>query len=122
MDEIIRKLIDIKNELYDPFPYKDTDKIQEDFRKQLLNLSDDENSLTGDFNTYCMNISGSLSYVLAGNTNTIPKNQIEFLRKSFFDLFKQYKFLEGSISSYKDFYNEYRRFEEARTLLLQVVK
>lgn len=51
VDEIIRKLIKIKNELYDSFPYKDTVKIQEDFREQFLHLSEDQNSLTGDFNT-----------------------------------------------------------------------
>ena len=66
MDNIIKQLNEIKNELEKPFPYRDTDKIQEDFRTEFLSLSDEEDCLTGDFNTYCMNIAGTLSYVLAG--------------------------------------------------------
>ncbi|MFC0561438.1 YxiJ family protein [Halalkalibacter alkalisediminis] len=122
MENVIRKLTEIKSQLDNPSPYKDTDKIQEDFEKHFLNLSDDEDSLTGDFNTYCMNIAGTLSFVLAGNTNKIPKSQIKLLQKSFFDLFNQYKFFEDKIGNYKDFYDEYIKFEETRKLLLLVVK
>ncbi len=122
MNNIIKQLTDLKNKLRKPFPYRDTDKIQEDFRDEFLNLSEEDDSLTGDFNTYCMNIAGTLSYVLAGKTNEIPKLQIEILQKSFFELFKQYKFLEYKIGSYKDFFEEYKNFEETRKLLLQVVK
>lgn len=122
MANILKILTDLKNELDNPFPYKDSDKIQEDFKEQFKNLSEDEDSLSGDFNTYCMNIAGTLSYVLAGKTNNIPKGQIELLQKSFFDFFIQYKFFEESISSYNDFYDEYKKFEETRKLLLQVLK
>jgi hypothetical protein len=59
---------------------------------------------------------------LAGNTNKIPKSQIELLQKSFFDLFTQYKFFEDKIGNYKDFYDEYKKFEETRKLILLVVK
>lgn len=76
MVNILRKLTEIKNDLANPFPYNDTDKIQEDFQKHFSNLSDEEASLTGDFNTYCMNIAGTLSYVLAGSINKIPKSQM----------------------------------------------
>jgi hypothetical protein len=31
MDNIIKKLSDLKNELDKPFPYRDKDKIQKDF-------------------------------------------------------------------------------------------
>jgi hypothetical protein len=51
MDNIIKQLTDIKNKLDKPFPYKDTDRIQEDFRVEFLNLSEEEDCLTGDFNT-----------------------------------------------------------------------
>jgi hypothetical protein len=122
MENIIRKLTELKGQLDNPFPYKDTDKIQEDFENHFLNLSDDEDSLTGDFNTYCMTMAGTLSYVLAGNTNKIPKSQIQFLQKPFFDLFTQYRFIENKIGNYKDFYDEYKKFEETRKLLLLVVK
>ena len=86
MDSILKQLIEIKKELDNPFPYRDTDKIQEDFRTEFFNLSDDEDCLTGDFNTYCMNIAGTLSYVLAGKTNNIPQGQIEMLQKSLISL------------------------------------
>ncbi|MEH7610643.1 YxiJ family protein, partial [Gottfriedia acidiceleris] len=87
MEDILKQLNVIKYKLDNPFPYRDTDKIQDDFRKEFLNLSEDDDCLTGDFNTYCMNIAGTLSYVLSGNTNKIPKYQIEFLHKSFFEFF-----------------------------------
>lgn len=121
MDNILKQLNEIKNELDKPFPYRDTDKIQEDFRTEFLSLSDEEDFLTGDFNTYCMNIAGTLSYVLAGKTNKIPQGQIEMLKKSFFDFFKQYKFFEDKIETYNDFFREYKNFEQTRTLLLHLL-
>jgi hypothetical protein len=36
MDSIIKKLFEIKKELDKPFPYSDTDKIQEDFRTEFF--------------------------------------------------------------------------------------
>ncbi|CRK84857.1 YxiJ family protein [Neobacillus massiliamazoniensis] len=122
MDNIIKQLTDIKNKLDKPFPYKDTDRIQVDFRVEFLNLSEEEDCLTGDFNTYCMNIAGTLSYVLSGKTDKITKRQIEIFQMSFFDFFNQYKFFEEKINNYLDFYEEYKNFEETRKLLLQVVK
>lgn len=122
MDNILKQLSDINKELNKPFPYKDTDKLQEDFVTEFSNLSDEENSLTGDFNNYCMNIAGTLTYVLSGKTKKIPQNQIDILQKSFFEYYKQYKFLEAHISNYKDFFEEYKIFEETRKLLIKVVK
>jgi hypothetical protein len=118
MNNILKQLTEIKNDLDKPFPYRDTDKIQEDFRTEFLNLSDEEDCLTGDFNAYCNNIAGTLSYVLAGKTNKIPQGQIEMLQKSFFDFFKQYKFFEDKIETYNDFFQEYKNFEQTRKLLL----
>jgi hypothetical protein len=68
-----------------------------------------------------MNIAGTLSYVLDGKSNKVPKRQIELLQMSFFDFFEQYQFLECKISNYKDFFEEYKKLEETRKLLLQVV-
>ncbi|MGG0655466.1 YxiJ family protein [Rummeliibacillus pycnus] len=118
MDNILKQLTEIKNELHKPFPYTDTDKIQKDFRKEFNNLSDDEDSLTADFNTYCVNIAGTLSYVLTGKINKIPQDQIEMLQKTFFGYFKQYKFFEDKIEIYNDFSQEYKNFEQTRKLLL----
>jgi hypothetical protein len=119
MDYILTQLKDLRNELNNSFPYKDMDNIQQDFRREFSYLSDDEDSLTGDFNTYCMNIAGTLSYVLANKTDKIPESQIKFLQKSFFELFPQYQFFENKIQSYKDFAGEYKSFEKTRTLLVK---
>lgn len=84
-------------------------------------MSDEEEKLAGDFNTYCMNIAGTLSYVLAGKINKIPQGQIEMLERSFFDFFKQYKFFKDEIETYIDFFQQYKAFEQARTLLLHLL-
>jgi hypothetical protein len=122
MENIIKQLTAIKPKLDKAFPYKDSDQIQEDFRDEFLTLSQQDESLNGDFNDFCMNIAGTLSYVLAGKTDRIPKSQIEILQMSFFDRFQQYKFLEYEIGNYKEFFEEYTNFEETRKLLLQVFK
>jgi len=56
-----------------------------------------------------------------GKTNNIPQSQIEILQKSFFDLFKQYKFFEDKIEVYNDFFQEYKNFEKTRKLLLHLL-
>ncbi|MFP7298677.1 YxiJ family protein [Neobacillus niacini] len=122
MENIIEKLKHMKDKLDQPFPYRDNDQIQEDFRDEFLRLSHQDNSLNGDFNDYCMNIAGTLSYVLAGKINRIPNRQIEVLQLSFFDSFPQYKFLESRISNYSDFFEEYKNFEDTRKLLMQVLR
>ncbi|MBO7748956.1 hypothetical protein I8J29_32815 [Paenibacillus sp. MWE-103] len=104
MDSVIQKLKNIN--LDNPFPYRDTDKIQADFQYDFLKLTDDKNSLVGDFNTYCMNIAGTLSYVLAGKTSKIPQRQIEILKFSFFSWFQQYMFIQDKISDYVEFSRE----------------
>lgn len=119
LNDIERQLVLINEKLQKPFPYRDTDKIQEDYSNAFSKLSDDDNWLTADFNTYYMNIAGSLSYVLIGKSNKIPKGQIEMLRFSFFEFFKQYRFFEDNITQYDGFYQEYMDFEKARKLLLQ---
>jgi hypothetical protein len=83
VDYVIQQLNSIN--LDNPFPYRDTEKIQEDFCSEFKKIKDDENSLVGDFNTYCMNIAGTLSYVLAGKQEEIPQRQFEKLQLSFFN-------------------------------------
>ncbi|MBP3953118.1 YxiJ family protein [Bacillus suaedae] len=122
MDNIINQLTEIKNDLSKPFPYSDIDKIQEDFSADFLKLLEDEDFLTGDFNTYCMNIAGTLSYVLARNTSQIPKCQISDLEMSFFQQFAQYTFFEDKIDNYKEFFQEYKNFEKTRQLLVRLLK
>lgn len=118
MLSVKQQLIQISEKLHQPFPYRDTDKIQEDFLPEFSKLSQDENWLIADYNTYCMNIAGSLSYCLEDLTDEIPKDQIEMLKFSFFDFYKQYQFFEAKITKYDGFYQEYQLFEEERKLLL----
>jgi hypothetical protein len=117
LDNVFQQLKSIQ--LDNPFPYRDTDKIQDDFSSEFLKLTDDENSLVGDFNAYCMNVAGTLSYVLAGKEEELPQRQLEQLQLSFFELFRQYKFMEDEIIGYAEFSQEYKNFEEARRLLLK---
>jgi len=121
MENILKQLTEIQSELKKPFPSKDMEKIKHDFHAQLLILSDEENELKFDFNDYCMNIAGTLSYVLTDDITNIPENQIEMLHKSFFDYFNQYSFFEDKIEAYNDFFQEYKTFEQARKMLLQLL-
>ncbi|MFJ7513241.1 YxiJ family protein [Peribacillus simplex] len=113
--QLYKELENLKKNLYNPFPYRDTDKIQEDFNKELS----EEDCLTGDLNTYWMNIAGSLSYVLRGNSKRIPQGQLEWLHISFFDIFHQYRFLEEKMADYPTLYEEYMNNEKVRQLLLK---
>ncbi|MEK3885512.1 YxiJ family protein [Paenibacillus sp. PL2-23] len=117
MNSLVEKLGSI--ELDHPFPYGDIHQLLEDFQTNFQNLQEDESSLIADFNTYCMNIAGSRSYVLTGSLFKIPRSQQNMLKYSFFEMFPQYQFLEGRITTYQQFYREYRSFEEARSLLLR---
>lgn len=51
-------------------------------------------------NYYWMHTAGTLSYVLNNNEQEIVFNQIKWLRKSFFEWFPQYCFLEIEIMKY----------------------
>jgi hypothetical protein len=53
------------NELRNPFPYRDTEKILENFKQEFHLFLHDFNP---DFNAYCSTIAGSISYVLDGKT------------------------------------------------------
>jgi len=116
LEQIILQLRQIP--LQDPFPYADAERIESDFASDFEKLTDEENGLTSDFNTYCMNIAGTLSYVLNDKFDQIPSKQIDYLQLSFFDWFPQYKFIEARLDDYKEFKQEYVQFEYARTLLL----
>ncbi|MFP7486313.1 YxiJ-like family protein [Priestia filamentosa] len=111
---IYEELKALKESLYNTFPYSDTDKIQDDFNKELS----EDDCLTGDLNAYWMNIAGSLSYVLKGNSERIPQGQVDWLNTPFFTIFPQYRFLEESITNYPTFYREYINYEKVRNLLL----
>ena len=108
---ILKQLLEL--DLCKPFPYRDTSKISDDFKKFFL----EDDCINADLNTYWMSINGKLSYILKGRSPKIPQGQIEWLQMSFFDIFKQYRFLEEHIIKYKDFYEEYVTHEKARILI-----
>ncbi|MFJ7700440.1 YxiJ family protein [Lysinibacillus fusiformis] len=120
MDNIIKQLAELENELKKPFPTRDINRICEDYRTDFLNLSVDVDFYE-DFRYYCVNISGTLSYVLGDVINQIPEGQIDMLYKSFFEYYNQYEFLEGQIANYHHFFQEYKTHEQTRKLLLQLL-
>ena len=120
MNAILKQLTEIEAELKKPFPTRDINKICEDFRIEFLNLSD-EVDFYEDFRYYCANIAGTLSYVLEDKTNQIPQHQIDMLYKTFFEYYNHYGFFEGQIAIYDYFLQEYKTFERARKLLIQLL-
>ncbi|UED78446.1 YxiJ-like family protein [Lysinibacillus sp. CD3-6] len=122
MKTIIKQLTEMKDELRQPFPTEDINKISEDFRTEFLNLSNEEEvDFYEDFRFYCSNIAGTLSYVLEGKINQIPEGQIDMLYKSFFEYYNQYEFLEDKIAHYNHFFQEFKINEQARKWLLQLL-
>ena len=119
MGDILKRLTEIDDKLGKPFPTGDINKIDEDFRTEFLALPG-EIDFYEDFRYYCVNIAGTLSYVLIDKINHIPQGQIDMLYKSFFEYYDQYEFLEDHIANYNYFFQEYKTFEQARKLLLQL--
>jgi hypothetical protein len=113
--QIFAELKSMQQIIINPFPSKDTAKMQKDFNRKFSK----EDCLNADLNTYWMNIAGCLSYVIKGNQSKIPQGQIDWLKLSFFDIFEQYQFLEENISNYPTFYDEYMNNEKTRKLLLE---
>ncbi|WP_242691207.1 YxiJ-like family protein [Cytobacillus praedii] len=112
MPNILKQLLQL--DLLTPFPYNDTSKLRADFKEHFL----EDDCINGDLNTYWMTISGSLSYILRGYPKEDPQSQIEWLGWSFFDRYKQYRFLEPHIHNYPVFYEEYCNHEKARIVIL----
>lgn len=97
MNDILKRLTEMEAELRKPFPTSDINKICEDFRTEFLNLSDEldnEVDFYEDFRYYCVNIAGTLSYVLDDMTNQIPQGQIDMLYKSFLNTIINMNFLK----------------------------
>lgn len=117
MLSIIQKLHHLN--LNKPFPYQDTNRIQEDFQLSFSELPEGAHFFTADFDEYCSNIAGTASHVLNGNTTKIPPQQIVLLHDSFFKRFPQYAFLENYLAPYHDFMHEHQTFEAARLILLE---
>lgn len=116
-EEYLSKISNLYNyEFVDAFPYGDTERIKNDFVREF-NLLKDE-SLNADFNDYCTLIIGTTSYILKGNADNIPKQQNKLLKRSFFERFSQYAFIEVSLSRYPSFKKKYVHHEQLRKLVL----
>ncbi|MBY0599417.1 YxiJ-like family protein [Bacillus bingmayongensis] len=111
---IFEELQKLHDSLHQPFPYRDVRKMRKDFKEKF----DESDCLSADLNIYWMNIARTLSYVLNGKIEKIPLHQIQLLRVSFFERFKQFCFLEKHIENYLLFYRDYMYYEKARKLLL----
>ncbi|MER2107475.1 MAG: YxiJ family protein [Solibacillus sp.] len=105
-----------------PFPYEAMRKIKQDFQTEFLALPHEGEFFTCDFNTYCMTVCGTLSYVIRGKQQHIPKWQRDALAQSFFEAFPAYQIFEHAIARYPAFYEEYTPHEQTRKLLLQLLK
>lgn len=100
--------------LHKPFPYRDTRKLQRDFKNEFT----EDDVINADLNYYWMHTAGTLSSVLKRNEENISFEQIKWLRKSFFEWFPQYRFLETAIVNYPILYRDFMNYEKARKLLM----
>lgn len=100
--------------LYKPFPNCDVQKI----RKEYQDMFTEDDYISADLNYYWMHTAGTLSYVLNNNEKEILLDQIKWLRKSFFEWFPQYYFLEIEIVKYPILYRDFMNYEKTRKLLL----
>ncbi|MEH7459854.1 YxiJ-like family protein [Bacillus sp. JJ1127] len=110
---IFEELQRLHDSLYQPFPCRDVRNMRKDFKDAFS----EDDCLSAALNIYWMNIAGTLSYVLNGKAEKIPFHQINLLRTSFFEQFKQFRFLEKKIENYPLFYRDYMYYEKARKLL-----
>lgn len=97
-----------------PFPYRATGKLQRDLKSKFT----DEDCINADLNYYWMHTAGTLSYVLNNNEKEIVFDQIKWLRKSFYEWFPQYRFIETEIVKYPILYRDFMNYEKVRKLLL----
>jgi hypothetical protein len=111
---IFNELQKMHSPLLKPFPYRATGKLQRDLKSKFT--ADD--CINADFNHYWMHTAGTLSYILNNNEKEIVFDQIKWLKKSFFEWFPQYRFIETEIVKYPILYRDFMNYEKARKLLL----
>ncbi|HHT7238877.1 MULTISPECIES: YxiJ-like family protein [Bacillus] len=111
---IFNELLKMHSPLYKPFPNCDTRKLQRDFKNKFT----EDDCINADLNYYWMHTAATLSRVLNKNEKKISFQQIHWLRKSFFEWFPQYRFLETEIVKYPILYRDFMNYEKARKLLL----
>lgn len=119
MNNTLKKLEELQYKFHTPYPYLDFDTMHNDYHIEFDKLSEAEGDIFHLFNSYCSMIIKAINQIL--KNKEITTNQIIVLQHSFFDYFKQFKFLESEILHYPDFYKDYKYFEEARHLLLKYI-
>ena len=111
---IFNELQKMHSPLHKPFPYRAIGKLQRDLKSKFT----EDDYINADFNHYWMHTAGTLSSVLNGNEQNITYQQVKWLRKSFFEWFPQYCFLETEIVKYPVLYRDFMNYENTRKLLL----
>ena len=91
--------------------------LQQNAAKLKSEFTEDD-CINADFNHYWMHTAATLNSVLNGNEQNITFQQIKWLRKSFFEWFPQYRFLETEIVNYPILYRDFISYEKTRKLLL----
>ncbi|MFC8687863.1 YxiJ family protein [Brevibacillus porteri] len=109
-----------EGELSNPFPYEDTKKMEKEWGEHFSALPE-EHCFNADFSYYCSVIAGTISYIVKGKAMNIPKGQIDYIRKSFFEVSPQYCFIKESLGKYPKLFNEYTSNEQARKLILDFI-
>lgn len=107
--------------LHKPFPYRATGKLQRatgKLQRDLKSKFTDDDCINADLIYYWMHTAGTLSYILNNNEKEIVFDQIKWLKKSFFEWFPQYRFIETEIVKYPILYRDFMNYEKARKLLL----
>ncbi|MGF9909857.1 YxiJ family protein [Brevibacillus porteri] len=120
-EDCIRELSDLyERQLSKPFPYEDTKKMEKEWREHFSALQE-EHFFNADFSYYCSVIAGTISYIVKDKAMNIPKGQIDYMKKSFFEAFPQYCFVKESLGKYPKLFNEYTSYEQARKLILDFI-
>lgn len=111
---VFNELQKIHSLLHKPFPYRSIRKMQRDLKEKFT----EDDCISADLNYYWMHTAGTLSYILNNNEKEIVFDQIRWLRKSFYEWFPQYRFIETEIVKYPVLYRDFRNYEKTRKLLL----
>ncbi|MGG0261685.1 YxiJ-like family protein [Bacillus mycoides] len=118
---IFNELQKMHSPLHKPFPYRATGKLQRatgKLQRDLKSKFTDDDCINADLIYYWMHTAGTLSYILNNNEKEIVFDQIKWLKKSFFEWFPQYRFIETEIVKYPILYRDFMNYEKARKLLL----
>lgn len=105
------------------FPYNDLDKLQNDFRDLFKKYAKNE-TITADFNTYLMFVIGSATgNILQRFQDPLERQKAKiWLKKSFYEWFPKYNFLEKyDLSRYSSLNLDMQLAEKLRGKLIDVI-